>query len=224
MRYIIFDLDGTLANSGNYQLAFEETCLRMGVSRDKAAHFWHRNQGLPIAKQLARVGQLPVGSELSDEMERIFWQQVGQPPFVARDGAEQLLSDLHQQEKLLFLTTGSNQARVDQCLDQLGWRQTFHLAQATTPEAAKGPEHYQQMAASVGLPLDHFVEQAVIIGDGSFDMLSAREIGIRLRIGLIESSQATEQQQILEEAGAAIIISHLNQVIQLISEYGADPA
>lgn len=208
---MIFDLDGTLANSGNYQRAFEETCIRWGVSRRQARHFWRQNQGLPIALQLRRACRMPVLSPKNEELVDMFWRFVGSPPFTPVDGAEELLERLSAEGHILFLTTGSNQQRMEQCLEELGWEKYFNLAQASEGDNLKGESHYRHMAETVSMPLSDFVLTATIVGDGAFDMSSAREIGISERIGIVADGDE-EMVAILRSSGASQIIASLREI------------
>lgn len=211
MRHIIFDLDGTLANSGNYQRAFEETCLRWGVSRQRARKFWPENQGLPISLQLQRICGMPVVSPKNKELVDMFWRFVGTPPFAAVDGAEDTLKRLSAEGRVLFLSTGSNQQRLNQCLDELGWADYFHLAQASSDDNLKGENHYRNMAESVDMPFDDFTLNAAIVGDGAFDMSSARDVGIQKRVGLVVNND-TKTIGLLRRNGATEIITSLGEV------------
>lgn len=210
MRYIIFDLDGTLARSGDYEAVFIETCARLDIAEEKARTFWHNNQGLPLKQQFAKIS----GADRATvkEMANYFWASVGDAPFVAIDGANELLARLRGEGRLLFLTTGSTPARLNQCLDELGWGEYFHLAQGSDETNSKGPEHYKKMAASVQEPLAPFAKTAAIVGDGAYDMYSARQAGVEMRIGYLPPDGPAGQEDVLRTSGADIIIDSLRQL------------
>lgn len=214
MRYIIFDLDGTLARSGDYEKVFIKTCARIDISADQARKFWHSHQGLPLNKQFHEISG--ESEETIKGLEKYFWDTVGDEPFVPVEGAEDLLRQLQGQGRLLFLTTGSIPARLNQCLDQLGWIDFFYLVQGSDDKNSKGPEHYKQMADSVSKPLSSFVQEAVMIGDGAYDMSSARDAGIPRRIGYLPPDGPDNQEEVLKKNGAKIIINQLSQLSDLL--------
>lgn len=178
-RLVIFDWDGTLMNSearivDALQLAAKECGLPV-----LSAHESKQIIGLALDKAV-----LTLYPELAQDSARLvamceaytqnFLEQssVEMQPF---DGAEALLFNLRQRGVKLAIATGKSRKGLNQVLLECGFGVYFDITRTPVESASKpDPMMLLQILEALAIP----VEEAVMVGDTTFDMEMAQNCGM----------------------------------------------
>lgn len=114
------------------------------------------------------------------------------------DGAEALLLNLKQQGLKLAIATGKSRKGLNQVLESCGFGAYFDMTRTPVESASKpDPLMLQQILEALHVP----VEQAVMIGDTTFDMEMAQNIGmdrIALSHGVHQMHQLAEYEPVAQ--------------------------
>lgn len=174
---VIFDWDGTLMNSE----------ARIVASVQHAAKFC----GLPVldyheSKQIIGLSLDKAVSTLYPEIEPGLVEQVSQAytqhflhesdvAMQPYHGAVEMLESLHARGFKLAVATGKSRKGLDAVLSQTGFESYFHITR-TPVESASKPDPL--MLTQILTHLELAVDQAVMVGDTTFDMQMAQTLGM----------------------------------------------
>ena len=216
-RLLAFDFDGTLADSSQNIYA--------------AARYAFAKAGLPypgdlvvgdtVGLELMDCAQrwLPEGASFGEIQEMASLYKEGfihirklddfhEPLF---DGVHDALGALAHEAVFMGVCTGKNRHGLDHMLDYHGIAQHFNTLQ--TPDTNRGKPAPDMMISAMnetGVQTD----QAIMIGDTTFDMMTARSAGA-LAIGV---SYGHHRKESLIEAGASLIIDHISDLPRALAE------
>lgn len=219
MKLVLFDVDGTLLDSQHLIYAcLVETFKGMG------------RPPLPRAEMLSIVGlslvpaiQRLFGDDTSaGDIEKAagfyreaFLARVNDPAFAPPlfPGAAEAVAELRQRDDVILgLATGKSRRGVDRILESFGWEGLFATIQtADTAPSKPHPGMIVQGAGEVGLR----PEDAIMIGDTSFDILMGRSAGAHT-IGVSWGNHPVTD---LAEAGADHIIDDFAQLPPLVEAF-----
>ncbi|MEW9308871.1 HAD-IA family hydrolase [Labrys neptuniae] len=219
MKLVLFDVDGTLLDSQHLiHACLVETFEGMG------------RPPLPRAEMLSIVGlslvpaiQRLFGDDTSaDDIEKAagfyreaFLARVNDPAFAPPlfPGAAEAVAELRRRDDVILgLATGKSRRGVDRILESFGWEGLFATIQtADTAPSKPHPGMIVQGAGEVGLR----PEDAIMIGDTSFDILMGRSAGART-IGVSWGNHPVSD---LTEAGADHIIDDFGQLLPLVEAF-----
>lgn len=219
MKLVLFDVDGTLLDSQHLiHACLVETFKGMG------------RPPLPRAEMLSIVGlslvpaiQRLFGDDTSaDDIEKAagfyraaFLARVNDPAFAPPlfPGAAEAVAELRRRDDVILgLATGKSRRGVDRILESFGWEGLFATIQtADTAPSKPHPGMIVQGAGEVGLR----PEDAIMIGDTSFDILMGRSAGART-IGVSWGNHPVSD---LTEAGADHIIDDFGQLPPLVEAF-----
>ncbi|WP_294948686.1 HAD-IA family hydrolase [Sulfurivirga sp.] len=176
-RLIIFDWDGTLMDSER----------RIVDAIQHAA----REAGLPVLDE--KTSASIIGLSLTRAIEQLYpratpeqveamaaaysrhFLQESDIPMRPFDGAEALLRDLKAAGAMLAIATGKSRRGLDQILPESGLAHYFDVTRTPVEAASKpDPLMLEQILQETGVP----VEQALMVGDTTFDMEMARNAGM----------------------------------------------
>jgi phosphoglycolate phosphatase len=180
MKLAIFDVDGTLVDSGAMIAASLTTAFRA--------------EGLPVPDRTRMMGI--VGLSLVEAMKALvpeedhatherlgaayrqaFWEHraEGQHTEELFDGARELLSTLHARgDVLLGIATGKSRRGVAHLVEKHGFEGWFATVQTSDDHPSKpDPSMIVAALAETGLP----PSAAIMIGDTSYDIAMARAAG-----------------------------------------------
>ncbi|QQG40216.1 MAG: HAD family hydrolase [Candidatus Aenigmatarchaeota archaeon] len=212
VKRVIFDMDGTLVNSmPTYTGAFADVMGKRGVPRDEAGSFLINSAGTPLQQQFyALIGKHDIKADI-DECTAEFWEIVKRSTPVAFADTESVVRTLRNQDRRLYITTGTKTEEAKLRLGAVGIAHYFDLILGDGGGLTKGPEHMEAIRKHLGE--DNFERSAVYVGDGPADMRFATEARI-IPIGITH----TVQRQRLEDAGALRVIDSLDELPPLLAE------
>jgi len=172
---IIFDWDGTLIDSESSIVA----CMQRVIEELQLAA--HSEQALKHIIGLGmRQAVLSLYPNFSDPeidqftatYRRHFFSQQQSPPF---PGVEQLLQSLQQAGYALAVATGKGRHGLDLALDNLGFDDYFTATRCADETRSKPhPQMLNEILTQVSLS----PEQALMIGDTSYDLDMAHALGM----------------------------------------------
>lgn len=176
-KLLIFDWDGTLADSiGRIVTSMQEAARRAGrAERDDEAIKGIIGLGLPEAI-------LTLYPDMAAEQVIAFRQHYANT-YIALDaepsplfvGVVESLEAFRAQGYRLAVATGKARRGMDRVLKAHGWERFFDVTRAADETASKpDPLMLNQILAHC----DMRPEQALMVGDASFDLLMARNAGI----------------------------------------------
>ncbi|WP_321324204.1 HAD-IA family hydrolase [Thiomicrorhabdus sp.] len=206
-KAVIFDWDGTLMNSearivdsiqtaarecGLPVLPYDESKQIIGLSLENAILGLYPN--LDQSKVVA----------MSEAYTQCFLEEsnIEMVPF---DGAEALLLNLKQQGVKLAIATGKSRKGLTAVLAETGFGIYFDMTRTPVESASKpDPLMLSQILQEFNLTAD----QAVMIGDTSFDMEMAQNINMD-RVAL---SHGVHQAEVLNEYEPVATLDSLNEL------------
>lgn len=207
-KAVIFDWDGTLMNSearivDAIQTAARETGLPV-LPYDES------KQIIGLSLEKAILGLYPDLEQsqviaMSEAYTQCFLEEsnVDMVPF---DGAEALLLNLKMQGVQLAIATGKSRKGLNAVLAETGFGAYFNMTRTPVESASKpNPLMLQQILEEFDLS----VEQAVMVGDTSFDMEMAQNINMD-RIALSHGVHQTEILQGYDPVATLDSLSELN--------------
>ena len=205
---ILFDLDGTLTDSGPGILNGMEYAVReMGLpphERDFYRRFigpplqWSFQHFLGLDEAQAREG---VRVYQVYYRERGIWENAPYP------GIQELLAQLQSAGKKLAVATSKPEEMALQVLEHFGLMPYFHCVAGATLE-----ESVDRKAASIRRCLEQCGGQAVMVGDRAYDVRGAHENHIPV-IGVLYGYGSRQE---FEEAGADAIAEDVEALRQLL--------
>lgn len=176
MRFstVLFDLDGTLIDSGPIILASFRHATRAVLARE-----------IPDDQLLAYVG----GWSLRDQMRRLDEERVEELVQAYRDhneplhaeleafaGIERVLERLHEQGRRLGLVTAKRRPTVELAFAVLPLERYFSTV-VTSEETERHKPHPQPIQLALER-LGEEPEQAAYVGDSPFDVAAAKAAGL----------------------------------------------
>ncbi|VAW47107.1 Similar to phosphoglycolate phosphatase, clustered with ribosomal large subunit pseudouridine synthase C [hydrothermal vent metagenome] len=191
-KAVIFDWDGTLMNSENrivnsIQHA-AKACRFPVLSHDES------KQIIGLSLENAILGLYPEAEQhqviAMAEAYTQFFLEESDVPMEAFDGAEALLFNLSQSKIKLAIATGKSRKGLNQVLKESGFGVYFDMTRTPVESASKpDPLMLEQILTEFKLSAD----EAVMIGDTTFDMEMAQNIGMD-RVAL---SHGVHQMEVL---------------------------
>ncbi|MGL4439614.1 MAG: HAD-IA family hydrolase, partial [Bosea sp. (in: a-proteobacteria)] len=176
---ILFDVDGTLLDSGNIIIgAQERTAEALGlVHPGKVAGFGVVGMSLDLALAKLFGEAIPV-TELSDTYKRIFNAMRGSAGFEEPlfDGVPDMLVRLSSwTDSRLGIATGKTKRGLDYVVEMYDWHDLFVTCQTadTAPSKPDPGMIFQAMTEAGSLP-----HRTVMIGDSVHDMRMAKAAGV----------------------------------------------
>lgn len=212
MKQILFDLDGTLTDSGEGIIhCAQETFEYFGLPVPSAETL-RTIVGPPLRQSFIRFGIRPDDTEEAIEVYRKYYVHHGQYENFPYPGVEQLLKQLKSEGHQLYVATSKPEAMSIQILEHFGLAQYFDII------CGASPDHSRDTKAKV---ISHLLSQItplqghlIMVGDTIYDVEGANElhipcIGVQWGYGNVEDMQA---------AGAVAIALNTQHLYQLIAQ------
>lgn len=211
---ILFDVDGTLLDSGNIIIgAQERTASALGlVHPGREAGFGVVGLSLDLALRHL-FGDIVPADQLSDTYKRIFNDMRGTPGFEEPlfGGVPDMLTNLSAWDDAeLGIATGKTRRGLDHVIAMYGWHDMFATFQ-TADNAPSKPDPgmiHQAMAATGSTP-----QRTVMIGDSVHDMRMAKAAGATA----IAVSWGFQSASMLVDAGADVVARTVSELPGLIA-------
>ena len=199
----LFDLDGTLTESGTgivNSVAYALKHFKIPVSDEKKELYRFIGPSLKDAFS----GFYGLDEEQTLEAIRVYREYyTRQGMFENRvyKGVEEMLSSLEVKGKLLMVATSKPEVYARQILDHfhLSSYFTFIGGSLMSETRTDKTEVIRYVFESTGITN---VSQAVMVGDRSYDMIGAKNAGVK-RVGVLYGYGSREE---LEESGADLLI------------------
>jgi len=207
LRYpiVLFDLDGTLIDSGWIILASFRHATQSVLRRE-----------IPDDLLMAGVG----GSSIQEQMRAFDEERVDELVRAYREhneplheelamfvGMEELLVELRGQGRRLGIVTAKRQSTAELALDGLGIGRYFEVL-VTTESTARGKPHPEPILRALEL-LGGEPAAAAFVGDSPFDMGAGSAAGV-FTVGV--SWGGIHGQDRLLEAGADVIVHSVREL------------
>lgn len=213
---IVFDFDGTLADSQNGIVACMDKAFRgHGLPPPDAAAV-RRIVGLKLEEGIARL--LPEDTDwetavrLADGYRDAFFEMRSRPDHreALFPGVREILTQLDEPHVCLGIATGKSRRGLEVSLDRHGLAHHFVTLQTADDGPGKPhPEILRKAMAETGVK----AAQTVLIGDTTFDMELAANAGVR-SIGVAWGYHEVEE---LMASGAACVIESFAELPSRLS-------
>ena len=175
MRYdtVLFDLDGTLVDSGAMILASFRHATKTVLDREFADEQLAALVGSPLTKQMRELDE-----ERADELIAVY-RSHNEPlhaDLLAFDGIEDLLAQLRDEGRKLGIVTSKRGATVRLAFDVVPIEHYFGVVVTSDDTQAHKPDAEPILHALFAL--DAEPARAVYVGDSPFDVQAAKAAGI----------------------------------------------
>lgn len=208
-KVILFDLDGTLTDSGEGIIkCYHMTLTRLGlpIPNDETMRSLI---GPPLCDGLIKCG---VPADTVDEAIRIYrsrYTTVGKFENAPYPGIREMLQQLRELGHRLFVATSKPEATAREILAHFQLDSYFELICGAARDGVRGTkaEVIAYLLEQIGHP-----ENIVMVGDTSFDVAGAAAhniptIGVSWGFGTVAS---------MKEAGAVAIVDNVSELIDLM--------
>lgn len=204
---ILFDLDGTLTDSGEgimKSVVYAYDRLHLKAPDQKDLHLFI---GPPLSQMFPRFGVPEKETDTAIRYFRERYQKTGKFENRPYDGIEELLNDLKNDGKKLYVATSKPEHTAIEILEH------FHLDQYFDEIAGATESHERETKdAVIAYLLDKVhADHCVMVGDTRYDVEGAR----RLRIPCIGVSWGFGNEEEMKKAGAVQIV-HSPQELEKI--------
>lgn len=208
-KTILFDLDGTLTDSGEgiincATLALEHFGLPV-PSREEMRVF----VGPPLDRTFIRFGVPEDRAQEAVDVFRSRYLVTGKFENTPYPGIRQLLETLKQQGHRLFVATSKPETTAVEILNKFDLSQYFELICGATFDGTR-----VHKADVIAYLLDKIgsAENALMVGDTEFDVLGAAAHGI----ATVGVAWGYGEVFAMEQAGAAIIAHSMDELLEYI--------
>ena len=211
IRHLIFDFDGTLADTTEgIVLCTQETLREMGLPVASAARI-RATIGLPLRECFERGTDTP--QERLDEAVAVYrrlFTGIAIPRTVLYEGVPQTLAALCGRGLMLSIATSRSGKTLRELLGVLGIREPFCELAAT--EEVLHPKPAPDLALLLMERLGTRPEETVVIGDTVFDLQMGRAAGCRT-VGVTFGNQDRPQ---LETARPDWIVDRFPALLDIL--------
>lgn len=208
---IVFDWDGTIIDSQAHILS----CMKQAFA--SADHMVPTDQdirhiiGLSLASAIRKLDESLDDAEVNrigDLYRQHFFSESAQPSELFA-GAANTIEDLHAQGYFLAVATGKGRRGLDIALETTGLGQYFHITRCADETRSK-PDPL--MLDEILTDLDLQAEQAVMVGDTSYDVDMARNI----RMDSIAVTYGMHDPDHLRNSQPTYFADSIGQVVQFV--------
>lgn len=205
---VIFDWDGTLANS----------IAQIVESLQFAARCYQQQLSAEVAKSVIGLGLPEVMQHLFPEVPHLqsaimqCYSQHHQQHAVDNawfDGVKEMLYALKAEGRLLAVATGKSRKALDRELDRTQSQHLFDITRTASETLSKpNPLMLIEILQNSGM----HAKRAVMVGDSSYDLHMAQQIAMP-RIGVSYGVHSVQQLQQFEPLQVVDSVSHLQNIL-----------
>ncbi|HEL1762202.1 TPA: HAD family hydrolase [Streptococcus suis] len=208
---ILFDLDGTLTDSGQGILNSVAYALeKMGIEEPDAANL-NRFIGPPLYESFSRFYQLsPEDTQSAVDAFRVYFKEKGMFENQLYPGIIPLLEELRTVGKTLVIATSKPEIFAKQILEHFGIAHYFDVIAGASLDSSRISK-----ADVIGYAinqLEAFPKHAVMIGDREHDIEGAR----RHQLPAIGVLYGYGSKQEFEKAGATMIVETVQDLKRVL--------
>ena len=211
-KTILFDLDGTLTDSGEgiihcAQLALQELGLPIPTKEAMRVIV-----GPPLSDSFIRFGVRPEDTDKATQIYRRHYQDFGKFENFPYPGIEALLQKLKADGHTLSVATSKPEAMSIEILEHFGLAGYFDRICGASMDGKRSTK-----AQVIRYLLDSVTVRGEIlmVGDTVYDVLGAKELGIPA-VG-VSWGYGDEQQ--MKEAGAIAIAADMDSLYQILTDF-----
>lgn len=209
MKTILFDLDGTLTDSGEGII----NCATLAL-RTLGLHVPDREQmrlfvGPPLRESFQKFGVRPEDTERAVEVYRSRYVPIGMFENTPYPGIPALLGALREAGHQLFVATSKPETMAVAILERFGLARYFHRICGATMDDSRDSK---DKVIGYLLSLAEHTDDVVMIGDTSFDVLGAAVH----KIPTIGVSWGYGDADEMLKAGAKAIVDSPAQLLELL--------
>ena len=214
IQVALFDLDGTISDSGQGIINGIKFALNKIDVRVPEDHDWVRYLGPPLRDCFVDFLGLPddeVDAAIDAYVE--YYRNGGMYENELYPGIPGLLDALHEAGLTMAVATSKRRFMADGILEHFGLRSNFAAVGGADPDGANGRKHevIERMLEQLGVEHDDRCH-VVMIGDREHDILGASGLGLRtigVRWGYAEPGE-------LERAGADDVVDTIDELRSLL--------
>ncbi|HEM5300778.1 TPA: HAD family hydrolase [Streptococcus suis] len=208
---ILFDLDGTLTDSGQGILNSVAYALeKMGIEEPDTANL-NRFIGPPLYESFSRFYQLsPEDTQSAVDAFRVYFKEKGMFENQLYPGIIPLLEELRTAGKTLVIATSKPEIFAKQILEHFGIAHYFDVIAGASLDSSRISK-----ADVIGYAinqLEAFPKHAVMIGDREHDIEGAR----RHQLPVIGVLYGYGNKQEFEKAGATMIVETVQDLKKVL--------
>ncbi|WP_449458956.1 HAD family hydrolase [Streptococcus suis] len=208
---ILFDLDGTLTDSGQGILNSVAYALeKIGIEEPDTANL-NRFIGPPLYESFSRFYQLsPEDTQSAVDAFRVYFKEKGMFENQLYPGIIPLLEELRTAGKTLVIATSKPEIFAKQILEHFGIAHYFDVIAGASLDSSRISK-----ADVIGYAinqLEAFPKQAVMIGDREHDIEGAR----RHQLPAIGVLYGYGSKQEFEKAGATMIVETIQDLKRVL--------
>ena len=209
MKAILFDLDGTLTDSGEGIMKSAVYALsHFGIDAPSEAEL-RTFVGPPLTDSFVRFGVPRERAEEAIQIYRSRYLPVGIYENFPYPGISQLLEKLHEDGHKLYVATSKPEWMAEKVLNHFDLAKYFDVICGASSDVSRNSK-----SAVIAHLLDEcgVQENAIMIGDTAYDVIGAKAhnlpcIGVAWGYGLVED---------MENAGAAAIAHTMDELYALL--------
>lgn len=208
--HILFDLDGTLTDSGPGIInGFEYSLGKMGIDvPDKAS--LRKFVGPPLGDSFEKtLGFSPEDAAKGIAFYKEYYAEKGVYENDVYPGIPELLEKLKASGKKLIVATTKAELMADVVMDHFGLRKYFDLIVASNNADRKNKIDVLNFAIENG-GVDR--ERSIMVGDRFYDITGAAHFGIE-SVGVLYGYGSRQE---LEEAGATYIAESVDSLYEIL--------
>lgn len=212
MKHLLFDLDGTLTDSGEGIIhCGQETLAHFGLEVPSYDDL-RPMVGPPLRDSLRRFGVSEENMEEAVEVYRQAYVDHGQYENFPYPGVEDLLKKLHNDGYQLYVATSKPEVMAEHILKHFGLDQYFDVICGSTLDSNRITKADVIRHLLKQLPKD---EKILMIGDTIYDIEGANELGLP-SIGVTWGYGDLPQ---MKAAGAIGIAESMDALHQMIANF-----
>ncbi len=214
-QVIIFDWDGTLVDStARIVDSLQMASSKVGLPK-LSDHELQQIIGLGLPEALMRLWPL-ISVEQLQQMSALYSANFSTHSDVCADffpQAHSFFEELHGLGYVLAVATGKTRKGLDEMLDGMNVRDVFDITRCADETTSKPDPHMlKEILTELGLSS----EQALMVGDTSFDLDMAKAISM----DAVGMTHGAHESDILLASGAKALCQDLNVLLDWIKENG----
>lgn len=207
LEAVLFDFDGTLADSIPHIRASFRHASRAVLGRELPDEVLLRNVGMPLAVQMRLLSDDEATAQRLLEEYRAYNHATHDAMVKAFPGADEVLSALKEAGARIGLVTSKSRQIAERGLSLLGMRDAFEVVVTADDVSAHKPDPAPVLHAlrALGVP----PRRAAYVGDSPADIASAKAAGVLA----VAATWGVASRDRLLEAQPDVIVDSLAEVL-----------